>query len=34
MPVVIIVTAFDQHALRRSNRAVDYLLKPVNETRL
>jgi len=35
MPVVIIVTAFDQHAIEAFEAgAVDYLLKPVNETRL
>jgi two-component system LytT family response regulator len=35
MPVVIIVTAFDQHAIEAFEAgAMDYLLKPVNETRL
>jgi two-component system, LytTR family, response regulator len=35
IPVVIIVTAFDQHAIEAFDAgAVDYLLKPVNETRL
>jgi two-component system, LytTR family, response regulator len=34
-PVVVIVTAFDQHAIRAFEAgAVDYLLKPVNATRL
>ena len=34
-PVVVIVTAFDQHAIEAFEAgAVDYLLKPVNETRL
>jgi two-component system LytT family response regulator len=35
MPVVVIVTAFDQHAIRAFEAgAVDYLLKPVAEDRL
>ncbi len=34
-PVVVIVTAFDQHAIEAFEAgAVDYLLKPVNEARL
>lgn len=34
-PVVVIVTAFDQHAIRAFEvGAVDYLLKPVHEERL
>jgi two-component system LytT family response regulator len=34
-PVVVIVTAFDQHAIHAFEAgAVDYLLKPVSETRL
>ena len=34
-PVVVIVTAFDQHAIQAFEAgAVDYLLKPVNEARL
>jgi DNA-binding LytR/AlgR family response regulator len=34
-PVVVIVTAFDQHAIRAFEAgAVDYLLKPVNAVRL
>jgi two-component system, LytTR family, response regulator len=34
-PVVVIVTAFDQHAIEAfETGAVDYLLKPVNELRL
>jgi DNA-binding LytR/AlgR family response regulator len=35
MPAVIMVTAFDQHAVRAFEAgAVDYLLKPVSQTRL
>jgi len=35
LPVVIIVTAFDQHAIEAFEAgAVDYLLKPVNQARL
>lgn len=35
LPVIIIVTAFDQHAIRAFEAgAVDYLLKPVSEARL
>ena len=35
LPVIVIVTAFDQHAMEAFEAgAVDYLLKPVNETRL
>lgn len=35
LPVIIIVTAFDQHAIEAFEAgAVDYLLKPVNERRL
>ena len=34
-PVVVIVTAFDRHAIQAFEAgAVDYLLKPVNEARL
>src|ERR1041385_2472950 len=34
-PVVVIVTAFDQHAIQAFEAgAIDYLLKPVSETRL
>ena len=34
-PVVVIVTAFDQHAIQAFEAgAVDYLLKPINEGRL
>ncbi len=35
LPVIVIVTAFDQHAIEAFEAgAVDYLLKPVNEQRL
>jgi DNA-binding LytR/AlgR family response regulator len=35
MPIIVIVTAFDQHAIRAfESGAVDYLLKPVEDTRL
>jgi two-component system LytT family response regulator len=35
MPVIIMVTAFDQHAVRAFEAgAIDYLLKPVSQTRL
>jgi DNA-binding LytR/AlgR family response regulator len=35
MPVIIIVTAFDKHAIEAFEAgAIDYLLKPVNSTRL
>jgi DNA-binding LytR/AlgR family response regulator len=35
MPVIIIVTAYDKHAIEAFEAgAVDYLLKPVNSTRL
>lgn len=35
LPVVIIVTAFDQHAIQAfETGAIDYLLKPVGEARL
>jgi two-component system LytT family response regulator len=35
LPVIIIVTAFDQHAIEAFDKgAVDYLLKPVGEVRL
>lgn len=35
LPVVVIVTAFDQHAIQAFEAgAIDYLLKPVSETRL
>ena len=35
LPVIVIVTAFDQHALQAFDAgAIDYLLKPVNEARL
>ena len=34
-PVIVIVTAFDEHAIQAFEAgAIDYLLKPVNETRL
>lgn len=35
LPVVVIVTAYDQHAIEAFDAgAIDYLLKPVSETRL
>ncbi len=35
LPVIVIVTAFDQHAIEAFDKgAVDYLLKPVGEARL
>src|SRR6266853_5752150 len=35
LPVIVIVTAFDQHALQAFEAgAIDYLLKPVTEARL
>ena len=35
LPVIVIVTAFDQHAIQAFEAgAVDYLLKPVSEARL
>jgi len=35
LPVIVVVTAFDQHAIEAFEAgAVDYLLKPVSETRL
>jgi len=35
IPVIIIVTAYDQHAIEAFDAgAIDYLLKPVNESRL
>ena len=35
LPVIVIVTAFDQHAIEAFEAgAMDYLLKPVNESRL
>jgi CheY-like chemotaxis protein len=35
LPAVVIVTAYDEHAIQAFDAgAVDYLLKPVNETRL
>ena len=35
VPVIIVVTAFDQHAIEALDAgAIDYLLKPVRETRL
>jgi DNA-binding LytR/AlgR family response regulator len=35
LPVVVIVTAFDRHAIQAFEAgAIDYLLKPVDETRL
>lgn len=35
MPVVIMVTAYDQHAIRAFEAgAIDYLLKPINQRRL
>ena len=35
LPVIVIVTAFDEHAIRAFDAgAIDYLLKPVSESRL
>ena len=35
MPIIVIVTAFDQHAVKAFDAgAVDYLLKPVQDARL
>jgi len=35
LPVIVIVTAFDEHAIQAFEAgAIDYLLKPVSETRL
>ena len=35
LPVIVIVTAYDQHAIQAFEAgAIDYLLKPVNESRL
>jgi len=35
LPLIVIVTAFDQHAIQAFEAgAIDYLLKPVNEARL
>src|SRR5689334_8494023 len=35
LPVIVIVTAFDQHAIQAFEAgAIDYLLKPVSEVRL
>jgi DNA-binding LytR/AlgR family response regulator len=35
MPIIVIVTAFDQHAIRAFEAgAIDYLLKPVQDARL
>src|SRR5215469_4820152 len=35
LPVIVIVTAFDQHAIEAFEAgAIDYLLKPVSESRL
>ena len=35
LPVIVIVTAFDEHAIRAFEAgAIDYLLKPVSESRL
>src|SRR6201987_2382320 len=35
LPIVVIVTAFDQHAIQAFEAgAIDYLLKPVSEARL
>src|ERR1700730_14228713 len=35
LPVIVIVTAFDQHAIQAFDAgAIDYLLKPVSEARL
>lgn len=35
VPIIVIVTAFDQHAIQAFEAgAIDYLLKPVSETRL
>jgi two-component system LytT family response regulator len=33
--VIVVITAFDQHAIEAFEAgAIDYLLKPINETRL
>jgi DNA-binding LytR/AlgR family response regulator len=35
LPVIVVITAFDQHAIEAFEAgAIDYLLKPINETRL
>ena len=35
LPIIVIVTAFDQHAIKAFEAgAIDYLLKPVSEARL
>lgn len=35
LPIIVIVTAFDQHAIQAFEAgAIDYLLKPVSEARL
>src|SRR5947209_2774321 len=35
LPIIVIVTAYDQHAIEAFDAgAIDYLLKPVNEARL
>jgi two-component system LytT family response regulator len=35
LPVIVVVTAFDQHAIEAFEAgAIDYLLKPINDTRL
>src|ERR1700726_2968868 len=35
VPVIVVITAFDQHAIEAFEAgAIDYILKPINETRL
>src|ERR1700687_4579046 len=35
LPVIVVITAFDQHAIEAFEAgAIDYFLKPINETRL